>query len=64
MKNLQMLTYLPFSVRNVESPDDVKTTNALPVFEIARAAEREEAMENLENFNAYLVLKMNNCIKH
>lgn len=26
-------------------------------------AEREEAMENLENLNAYLVLKMNNGIK-
>lgn len=64
MKNLQMLTYLPFSVRNVESPDDVKETNALPMFENARAAEREEAMENLENLNAYLVLKMNNGIKH
>lgn len=64
MKNLQMLTYLPFSLRNVESPDDVKETNALPVFENARADEREEAVENLENLNAYLVLKMNNGIKH
>lgn len=59
-----MLTYLPFSVRNVESPDGVKKTNALPVFENAKAVEREEAMENLENLNAYLVLKMNHGIKH
>lgn len=59
-----MLTYLPFSVRNVESPDDVKKINEWCVFENARAAEREEAMKNLENINAYLVLKMNNGIKH
>lgn len=59
-----MLTYLPFSVRNVESPDDVKKTNALPVFENARAAEMEKAMENLENVSAYLVLKINNGMKH
>lgn len=64
MKNLQVLTYLPFSVRNVESPDDVKKTNALPMFENARAAEREEAMENFEKLNAYLVLQMDNGIKH
>lgn len=64
MKNFQMLTYLPFSVRNVESADDVKKTNALPVFENARAAEMEKAMENLENVSAYLVLKINNGMKH
>lgn len=59
-----MLTYLPFSLRNVGSPDDVKKTNALPLFENARAAEREEAMEKLEKLNAYSILKMNNGIKH
>lgn len=64
MKNLQMLTYLPFCVRNVESLDDVKKTNTLPVFENARAAEMEEAIQNLENLSAYLVLKMNNGMKH
>lgn len=64
MKNLQMLSYLPFSLRNVESPDDVKKANALPMFENARAAEGKEATENLEKADAYSVLNMNNGINH
>lgn len=57
-----MLSYMPFSLRNVESPDDVKKANPLPMFENARTAEGKEAMENLEKANAYSVLKMNNDI--
>lgn len=36
----------------------------LPVFENARAAEMEKAMENLENLSVCLVLKINNGMKH
>lgn len=46
----------------MESPDDVRKANALPMFENARTAEGKEAMENLEKANAYSVLKMNNDI--
>lgn len=59
-----MLSYLPFFLRNVESPDDVKKANALPMFENARAAEGKAATENSEKANAYSVLKINNGINH
>lgn len=64
MKNSQILSYLSFSVRNVESPDDVNKVNVLSMFENARAAEGKEAMENLEKANAYSVWKMNNGINN
>jgi len=59
-----MLSYLPFSLRNVESSDDAKKANALPIFDNARAAEGKEAMENLEKTNAYSVLEINIGIDH
>lgn len=64
MKNLQILNYLSFSVRNVESPDDVNKVSVLSMFENARAAEGKEAVENLEKANAYSVWKMNNGINN